>query len=256
MKALRLQTAGVIALAACLLWVAGFAPNPTRRGIDFGTSGHPMQMDFYGGEGVGLHPIAIEIGDGRCAEFLTHAGYNVFAIAAPAEGSSGVRVEQVQRAIRYVRFHSREWRGEARQMVLVDDSRTYVGVIVGLLNGSGVMGSDDSVDRESARVRAVVMITDPNGRSLRDRDSLRATLDPLIAEKQQEAALGQPSAGEYVNPDAPAFLLVGQPGEANAFTGLADTFKQLGIRCDVFDLGGEWEQRVATWLDRLLGRSG
>jgi hypothetical protein len=41
-------------------------------------------------------------------------------------------------------------------MVLIDESGTSVGVIAGLLNASGVMGSDDAVNRESAKIRAVV----------------------------------------------------------------------------------------------------
>lgn len=270
-----------------------FALTPTQEGIIYGkASGETLAMDYYAGAGVGPHPIAIIIHGGGfvsgtskngseayCADFLAPAGYDVFSInyrLAPKYPYPAM-VEDVERAIRYIRFHAREWDGDATKIALVGGSAGgYLSDMAGLLNASGVKGGDDPVDRESARVEAVVTlfgVSDLQGMHMDEH--IHALLDPLIKEKGEEAALAQASPITYVNPNAPPFLLIhGDKDESVPFSQSLDLQRALqavGVRCDLIRIPNgihatgtwhtipnvpDWERQMAEWLNNVLGHKG
>ncbi len=267
--------------------------GPTQEGLVYGRPGDEgLTMDYYAGAGVGGHPIAIIIHGGGwtsgtskngseayCADFLAPAGYDVFSInyrLAPQHPYPAA-VEDVERAIRYIRFHAREWNGDSKKIALVGGSAGgYLSTMVGLINASGVKGSDDAVDRESARVQAVVTlfgVSDLRGMALND--SIHALLDPLIKEKGQEAALAQASPITYVNPNAPPFLLIhGDKDESVPFaqsTELQEALRKVGVHCDLIRIPNgihatgtwhtipnvpDWERDMAQWLNKTLVHEG
>lgn len=238
-------------------------PKATQEGLVYGKAGDQiLKMDYYAGAGVGLHPIAILVlGDAGSSEVkvapLAAAGYDVFPVTcrmAPYPAP----MEDVERAIRYVRFHAREWNGDARKVALIGaSSGAYVSTIVGLRNASGVMGSDDAVSRESARVQAVVALFGAAG-SPTD-NGLGSMLEPLLKEKGDEAALAR-SSENYVDPDAPPLLLMLAASETPApvvgSTDLQDALKKVGIRCELIRLRngaqGEAEQQLVEWVNKSL----
>jgi acetyl esterase len=267
--------------------------KPTQEGLAYGKAGdQTLTMDYYAGAGVGMHPIAIIIHGGGwtsgtskngseayCADFLAPAGYDVFSInyrLAP-QYPYPAAVHDVERAIRYIRFHAREWNGDGRKIALVGGSAGgYLSTMVGLINASGVKGSDDTVDRESARVQAVVTlfgVSDLRGMPMYE--SIHALIDPLIKEKGQEAALAQASPITYVNPDAPPFLLIhGDKDESVPFaqsTELQQALQKVGVPCDLIRIPNgihatgtwhtipnvpDWERQMAEWLNKTLHHDG
>ncbi len=249
-------------------------------------------MDYYAGAGVGPHPIAIIIHGGGwtsgtsrngseayCADFLAPAGYDVFSInyrLAPKYPYPAA-VEDVERAIRYIRFHAREWSGDGTKIALVGGSAGgYLSTMVGLLNASGIKGGEDPADRESARVQAVVTLFGPSDlHGMEINQSIHALLDPLIKEKGEEAALAQASPITYVNPDAPPFLLIhGDKDQSVPFTQsteLQAALRKAGVRCDLIRIPNgihatgtwhtipdvpDWERQMAEWLNSVLQHKG
>jgi alpha-L-fucosidase 2 len=244
------------------------ALKATQTGVVFSKAGGPTLMaDYYAGAGVGLHPIAIVITSSGASNeaaigLLAKTGYDVFSLNDPL--TSGLAdpspLQAVERAIRYIRFHSREWNGDARTVALIGvDDGGFLSALVGLANDSGVMGSEDSVDRESARVQAVVAlfgVGDTGGAGVSER--WRAMLDPLLQEREHEAALAQ-SSTVYANPNAPPFLLLN--GEKDAAVPLArsvafgEALTKVGLRCEVIrvqDGSHDWENALAKWLTKIL----
>lgn len=223
-------------------------PQPTQAGLIYGNSGNdPLKMDFYAGKGVGARPVAIVIENNSTAHQSTAAsfvpaGYHIFAIGNPSAQQHPV--ETVERAIRFVRFHARDWNADSTKIALIGTSEgAYLSMMVGLLSPSGIMGSDDSIDRESARVQAVVAALQG--------DSGRATLDRLLEQKAEEAALAQ-SSPAYINPEAPPFLLI-YGSEDPASTQLPDSLRKAGMHCDVIHSApSTWQQPAIDWLNKTL----
>lgn len=257
-------------LAAC----GADALKPTQQGLAFGkTADAALTMDYYAGVGVGARPIALLIqgengSEASAADLLTSAGYDVFSLhyRVAQEQANRTPVDDVERAIRYVRFHAREWNSNGRKIVLIGCSGgAYLSIMAGLMNASGVMGSDDAVDRESARVQAVVAVF-----GVRDfagtaaSDSMRALLTPLIQEKAQEAALADTYSSNYVDPSAPAFLLMQGESDASTQTAeLQEALRKVGVRCDLLRIGNhtdgnvpDWQHQVADWLSKTLPDEG
>lgn len=269
------------------------ALTPTQDGIVYGkASGETLTMDYYAASGVGLHPIAIIIHGGGftagtskngseayCADFLAPAGYDVFSInyrLAP-KYTYPAAADDVERAIRYIRFHAREWSGDGTKIALIGGSAGgYLSTLVGLLNVKGIIGANDAVNRESARVQAVVTLFGLSDlRSMPFGENLHALLGPLIQEKGREAALAQASPISYVNPDAPPFLLIhGDKDELVPFeqsTELQEALRKVGVRCDLVRIPNgihatgtwhtipnvpDWERQMVEWLNGVLGHKG
>src|SRR5580704_11258369 len=171
-----------LCVLALVLTVSAFAAEvrvPAQEGIVYGVAdGQPLTMDYYAPKGPGPHPIAIIIhgggyqrGDSKsgseayCADFLAPAGYAVFSInyrLAPKYPYPAM-VEDVERAIRYIRHNAKTWKADPKRIALVGGSAGgYLSNMVGILQAPGNAGSKDPVDRTSARVQAVVTLFGPS----------------------------------------------------------------------------------------------
>ena len=272
----------------------GTQRTPTRDGIVYGNAGgQALTMDFYeAAGGGGRRPIVIIIHGGGfvggtskngseayCADFLAPAGYDVFSInyrLAPKYPYPDM-VQDVQRAIRYVRFHARDWGGDGRKIALVGGSAGgYLSNMAGLIDATGVAGAADPGDRESARVQAVVTLFGLSDlQKLPVGPHIRALLDPLIQQKGETEALREASPITYVHAGAPPFLLIhGDKDESVPFeqsTELQEALRAEGDRCDLIRIPNgihatgtwytipgvpDWEREMTEWLNARLGHKG
>jgi acetyl esterase len=281
-------------LLALVLTLSAFAAEvPTQEGIVYGvTDGQPLTMDYYAPKGSGPHPMAIIIHGGGyqrgnsksgseayCADFLAPAGYAVFSInyrLAP-KYPYPYMVYDVQRAIRFIRHNASRWDGQANRIALVGGSAGgFLSNMVGLLNAPGDASANDPVDRESARVEAVVtLFAQSSFATVPLNADVHALLDPLIQQKGQTEALRVASPITYVSKGDPPFLqILGDKDEYIPFseaTNLDAALRKVGVRSEIIRIPGgmhgtggwhklpgvpDWEVQMTEWLNRTLGHQG
>jgi acetyl esterase len=292
-KRLPLRVSSVLVILALFIPAHVVARTPTQDGLVYGTAaGEKLTMDYYAPKGRPRHPIAIIIHGGGfiagtskngseayCADFLAPAGYAVFSInyrLAPKYPYPAM-VHDVQRAIRYIRYHARAWDADPNKIALVGGSAGgYLSNMVGLLNAPGIKDSDDPVERESAQVQAVVTLFGPSDfRKQPLNENTHALLDAYIAQKGETEALAEASPITHVSNTAPPFLLIhGDKDEMVAFTestNLQHALQAEGIRCDLIRIPNgphatgswykvpgvpDWERQMTEWLNSVLGHKG
>src|SRR6266849_1193705 len=250
---MRTMFSGLLALVLTVSAFAAEVRTPTQEGIVYGVAdGQSLTMDYYAPTGPGPHPIAIIIHGGGyqrgnsksgseayCADFLAPAGYAVFSInyrLAPKYPYPAM-VEDVERAVRYIRHNAKTWQADPKRIALVGGSAGgYLSNMVGILQAPGIKGSKDLVDRTSARVQAVVTLFGPSDfRGSEPSAGLKALLGPLIAQKGLDAALAEASPVMHITSEAPPFLLIhGDKDDAVPLvqsTHLQSALKAAGIHC-------------------------
>jgi acetyl esterase len=291
-----LSLAKCVTSAFCLastFLIAGQARTPTRGGLLYGTAdGQPLTMDYYAPRGDGVHPVAIIIhgggyhgGDSKSgseayvADFLAPAGYAVFSInyrLAPAYPYPYM-VQDVERAVRYIRFHAAEWNADPNKIALVGGSAGgFLSNMVGLLNAPGDPNAADPVDRVSARAQAVVSLYAQSSFEFVPLNAdVHRLLDPLIAKEGEKAAIKEASPITYVSKDDPPFLeILGDQDEYIPFseaTNLQTALHAVGVRCDIIRIPGgkhgtggwnklpgvpDWEREMTAWLNARLHHQG
>jgi acetyl esterase len=276
-----------------LACAVAFAGAKSEDGIVYGEAGgEKLTMDYYPPAGPAPHPIAIIIHGGGfvggtsknnseayCADFLAPAGYAVFSInyrLAPKFPYPAM-VEDVQRAIRYIRHNAKKWNADPKRIALVGGSAGgYLSNMVGLLNAQGIAGAKDPVDRTSARVQAVVTLFGPSDlRGKEPSEGLKKLLGPLIEKKGVETALAEVSPVTHMSEGAPPFLLIhGDKDEAVPLvqsTHLQAALKANGLRCDLIIIPNgphatgrwhkipgvpDWEKQMTEWLNTALEHRG
>jgi acetyl esterase len=275
----------------CVLAASG--TTPTEEGLVYGEAGgEKLTMDYYAPKGPGIHPVVIIIHGGGyqrgnsksgseayCAEFLAPAGYAVFSInyrLAP-KFPYPYMVHDVERSIRYLRRNAKRWDADGNRMALVGGSAGgFLSNMAGLLGAPGDPTAADPVDRESARVQAVVtLFAQSSFATVPLNRDVHALLDPLIQQKGEAEALREASPITYVNKHAPPFLLIqGDKDEYIPFTedtNLQAALRKVGVRCDVIRISGgahgtgswhtlpnvpEWEREMTEWLNARLHHHG
>ena len=281
-------------LALCGAVPLAAAPRiPTQDGLVYGhASGETLTMDYYAPRGQGMHPVAIVIhgggyqrGDSKsgseayCADFLAPAGYAVFSInyrLAPKYPYPAM-VYDVERAIRYLRHNAMQWNLDPNRIALVGGSAGgFLSNMVGLLNVAGDPGAADLVERESARVQAVLtLFAQSSFATVPLNADVHALLDDLIGKKGEAAALKEASPIAYVQKGDPPFLLIqGDKDEYIPFTedtNLQAALTQAGVRCDIIRIPGgthgtgnwhtipnvpDWERQMVEWLNARFNRTG
>ncbi len=66
-------------------------------------------------------------------------------------------VYDVERAVRFIHYNARQWNADPNEISLVGGSAGgFLSNMVGLLNAPGDSNAKDLIDRESAKVEAVV----------------------------------------------------------------------------------------------------
>lgn len=276
---------------AFLLLIAGL--GIAEDGLVYGEAGgEKLTMDYYPPKGPGPHPIAIIIHGGGfvggtsknnseayCADFLAPAGYAVFSInyrLAPRHPYPAM-IEDVQRAIRYIRYHAKKWDGDADRIALVGGSAGgYLSNMAGILNAGGIKGAKDRVDRQSARVQAVVTLFGPSDfRGQPVRPNLRALLGPLIEKTGEAAALAEASPVMHITRELPPFLLIHGDKDTSVpliqSTHLQAALKAADVPCDLIIIPNgphatgkwhlvpgvpDWERQMTEWLNLVLRHKG
>jgi alpha-L-fucosidase 2 len=280
-----------IAMAALAAW--GALRTPTADGLVYGEAdGQKLTMDYYAPKGPGLHPIAIVIhgggyqrGDSKsdseayCVDFLAPAGYATFSInyrLAP-KYPYPYMVYDVERAVRYLRYHAATWDADPNKMALVGGSAGgFLSNMAGLLGAPGDPKAADPVDRESAKAQAVVtLFAQSSFATVPLNADVHALLDPLIKEKGEAEALKEASPITYVTKNAPPFLLIqGDQDEYIPFTedtNLQTALHEAGVKCEIIRIPGghhgtgawhtipgvpDWERQMLGWLNATLGHTG
>jgi len=291
-----LQQACLAVLAVCLVSVPANAAEertPTQDGLVYGSAdGEQLTMDYYAPKGGGLHPIAVIIhgggyhgGDSKSgseayvADFLTPAGYAVFSVnyrLAPWYPYPYM-VQDVQRAVRYIRHNAAKWDADPNKIALVGGSAGgFLSNMVGLLNAPGDPGASDPFDRESAQAQAVVSLYAQSSFEFVPMNSaVHMLLDPLIAEKGEKEAIREASPITHVSKDDPPFLeVLGDQDEYIPFseaTNLQEALKNVGVDCDIIRIPGghhgtgdwnklpgvpDWERQMTEWLNAKLDHHG
>ena len=267
--------------------------TPTESGLVYGTAdGQTLTMDYYAPKGPGPHPIVIIIHGGGyiggtsrngseayCADFLAPAGYAVFAInyrLAPKYPYPDM-VEDVERAVRYLRYNAKKWNGEPNEIALVGGSAGgFLSNMAGLRGPKGDPDASDPVDRESAKVQAVVsLFAQSSVETVPLNANVHALLDPFIQEKGMKEALHEASPITYVSKHAPPFLqILGDQDEYIPFTeatNLDAALKRVGVSSEVIRIPGghhgtggwyklpddpDWERQMTFWLNDKLHHHG
>ncbi len=284
------------ALAVLLLAVRLSASDThpaTQQDLVYGEAdGQVLSMDYYAPPGPGVHPIAIIIhgggyqrgnnkggGEVYCADFLAPAGYAVFSInyrLAP-KYPYPYMVYDVERAIRFLRHNAKRWNADPNRIALVGGSAGgFLSNMAGLLGAPGDPAAADPVDRESAKVQAVVtLFAQSSFATVPLNRDVHALLDPLIQQKGEAEALREASPITYVSRHAPPFLqILGDRDEYIPFTeatNLQAALKRVGVRSDIIRIpngmhgtGGwrklpgvpDWERQMVEWLNRTLHHRG
>ena len=280
--------------AALLLPLLLTAPRtPTQDGILYAeVDGQTLTMDYYAPKGPGPYPAAIIIhgggyrrGDSKsgseayCADFLAPAGYAVFSInyrLAP-QYPYPYMVHDVERSIRFIRHNAARWNVNPDQIAIVGGSAGgFLSNMAGLLNAPGDPAANDPVDRESAKVQAVVTLyAQSSFATVPLNADVHSLLDPLIQQKGEAEALKEASPITYVSKAAPPFLLIqGDKDEYIPFsedTNLQTALRKVGVRCDIIRIPGgahgtgnwhklpnvpPWEKEMVEWLNARFQRTG
>jgi acetyl esterase len=286
-----LRAPALLAIASVAL--AADVRTPTQEGIVYGVAdGVQLTMDYYAPKSAGVHPIAIIIhgggyqrGDSKsgseayCADFLAPAGYAVFSInyrLAP-KYPYPYMVYDVERSVRYLRHNASKWHADPARIALVGGSAGgFLSNMAGLRGGPGDARAQDPVDRESAKVQAVVtLFAQSSFATVPLNGDVHALLDPLIQQKGEAAALREASPITYVSADAPPFLqILGDKDEYIPFTeatNLDSALRNLGVASQVIRIpngmhgtGGwhklpnvpDWERQMVEWLNATLHHDG
>jgi len=288
------QTLVLIALSlASIATYPAESRTPTQDGIQYGTAdGQPLTMDYYAPKGAGPHPIAIIIhgggyhgGDSKAgseayiADFLAPAGYAVFSVnyrLAP-KYPYPYMVYDVQRAVRYIRYHAHDWDADPNKIALVGGSAGgYLSNMVGLLNAPANSHATDPIDRVSAQAQAVVSLYAQSSFQFVPLNAdVHRFLDPFIVQKGLNEAIREASPITYVSKHSPPFLeILGDQDEyipMSEATNLQTALHAVKVRCDIIVIPGgkhgtggwnklpnvpDWERQMTEWLNARLHHTG
>jgi acetyl esterase/lipase len=266
---------------------------PTETGIVYGVAAkQQLTMDYYAPKGAGPHPAVILIhsggfvnGDSRsssetyCADFLSPAGYAVFSInyrLAP-QFSYPAPIQDVQRSIRFVRANARRWNVDPTRLALIGGSAGgYLGAMAGLEDAKGDKAASDPVDRESARVQAVVSLYGLTGfENIELSKNEHLLLDHLIQQKGEAIARREASPAHLATKMSPPFLqIIGDKDEYFHVSTVIEfdrNLREAGVSSVVIVIPGgshgtyhwyqlpnvpDWEREMTEWLNTKLSHSG
>jgi acetyl esterase/lipase len=125
------------------------------------------------------------------AQRFAQAGYTVFVVShrSTPRFHYPAQIEDVQRAVRFVRFHASVYKLEpARVGAWGSSSGGHLAELLGTMDGRGVAEDHDPVNRQSAKVRAVVTLFAPSD------------LPAMFAKTSRPGALTALMGFEYLDP--------------------------------------------------------
>jgi acetyl esterase/lipase len=172
----------VLLSVGCLIFSSAFAQAPAEKNVIYGMySGLALLMDvhrpqkpngigvlFVSGSGWHASPDygGMSLKDGQAASWqpLVQAGYTVFAInhrAAPRFPYPAA-IEDVERAIRFIRFHAKDFGIDPQRIGgFGGSSGAHLVALAGMLAANGRSNDPDVVNRESAALQCLVIRATP-----------------------------------------------------------------------------------------------
>lgn len=219
---------------------------------------------------------------------LLEAGYTVFAIdhRFPPRFRHPAAVEDVQRAVRYIRYHAKEFGIRSDRIGAAGGSSgAYLADMLGVLDGKGDADDSDPVNRESAKVQCVVARAAPvdwinlvsNRAVFVDIMGMRVEVAKrlLPASSQEYKAYQQASplfylSKDHLSKDDPPFLLIhGDADQVVAFKNsevMEQTLKQAGVEVKLLRIPGgnhgpdfpgatappDYMREMVHWFDQHL----
>lgn len=151
---------------------------------------------------------------------LVEHGYTVFSLnhRATPRFQFPAPLEDVQRAVRFIRFHATEYEIDPDRIGAAGGSSGgHLVSLLGLMEGEGDAGDSDPVNRVSAKVQTVVARAAPADLATAESRPTRVALLGAFAPKdpgsQESRRYREVSPVSYVSKDDPPFLLL--HGEAD-----------------------------------------
>jgi acetyl esterase/lipase len=235
--------------------------------------------------GYGTPPLknSSRIGVSPYVRILVQAGYTVFCIdhrAAPWFHYPA-QIEDAQRAVRYIRFHAKEYGIDLTHIAAAGySSGAHLASLLGLLDGAGNPADRDPVNRESARVQCVIAggtpadlvpaadYANPAGFNFLSGLIGETVRAPVIPGSSVYEKLMDASPIHYVKGGAPPFLLIhGDADELVSFANaeaLRSLLEKVGVPAKVvtvkggthgsvvMDRNAEYAPEIVRWLDQHL----
>ncbi len=242
---------------------AGLSAEPgVDRNVVYGMySGLALLMDVYRPDEPNGHGIVVVHGSGWHSSLaygagalkegpggeivrapLLRAGYTVFTInhrQAPRFRYPAA-VEDTQRAVRFIRHHATEYGIRADRIgAFGGSSGAHLAALLGVLDGAGTADDPDPVNRQSAKVQAVVAAAAPTDFTAFEGSGVSAVssfvglrLDRLDAKSEEGRLLREASPASHVSADDAPLLLV--HGDADSVV----SFRQAEIMQAAMQKGG------------------
>ncbi len=268
--------------AALALLSSIFARAELRKDIEYGRAGDvSLKLDASVPQGTGPFPAVIIVHGGGFTsgnkqvyvtpmfEPLTRAGFVWFSIdyrLAP-QYRFPAAVEDLDRAIEYVKMHAAEYKVDARRIALLGESA-----------GGHLVSYAGTQTDPKWRVAAVVAFYAPHDLmgeiEMRQRQgvapaAMQAFLGFTSLDAAAEKRLGEASPISHVHPRMPPYLLVhGTNDELVDYqqsVKMCARLRQAGGSCEIYTVQGGghgmmgWEktpaykQKVVSWLQQVLG---
>ncbi len=210
---------------------------------------------------------------------VVNAGYTLFTVnhRAIPRFRYPAPLEDVQRAVRFVRFHASKYGINADKIgALGGSSGGHLVGMLGVLDGKGDSESDSEIDRVSSKAQAAVVRAPPTdfssfggsaGIELLLGARLREGMDPAATEMRIAI---EASPVTYASADDPPFLLIhGDADETVPYSQsekLRDSLKKVGVKAELVRIKGAGHgpsmpgadedarigKRAAAWFDRYL----
>jgi acetyl esterase/lipase len=214
---------------------------------------------------------------------MVQAGYTVFSIdhrAAPIFHYPA-QIEDAQRAVRYIRFHAKDYAIDPTHIGAVGySSGAHIASLLGLFDGAGNPADRDPVNHESARVQCVIAggipavlvpaadYANPAGFNLLSGLIGETVQQPITPGSSVYQKLMDASPIQYVKAGGAPFLLI--HGDADELVPYADaeamrilfekndvpakviTVKGGTHTSTVMDHNAEYAPEIVRWLDKYL----
>jgi acetyl esterase/lipase len=240
---------------------------------------------WYSPPGYDAAPLTAASQNGAYVPALTQAGYTVFVInyrSTPAFRYPAAVLDS-QRAVRFIRHNAARFGIDpARIGGVGGSSGAHLVSLLGTLDGAGNPADPDEVNRESARLQAVVARAVPadflgNGRGVGVQaisNFLGATVSQLQDDSKIQAAAREASPISHVTPGSAPFLLM--HGDADKVVPIEQSERmeaaldKAGVPVRFLRVAGaehhptfkgatnppDYEGEMVRWLDLYLRKSG
>ena len=272
----------IVALTSFLAAYPALAGAELKTDIEYGKAGaESLRLDVSVPDGAGPFPVVMIVHGGGWGsgdkqkditplfEPLTRANFTWFSInyrLAPANRWPAC-FEDVQTAIRWVKAHAADYKGDPQRIALIGYSAGGQ-----LICQAAVLAASDT------RVQAVIgfapptdLVADTERRGGLSK-SLQALLDREKVDDQVTATLKQMSPINYVKPGLPPFLLIHGTVDKSVPYQQSLNFqaklKENGVPCDLVTVSNAphnlmtWEKidtgykdKMIDWLKRTLGQT-